>query len=63
MSSSVSEISLHRVVAVPQPALILPPVRQCAGPLHISIIASSILAREISIVMVLPKQLAQEPDV
>jgi hypothetical protein len=31
--------------------------------LHISIIASAILEREIAIVMVLPKQLAQESDV
>jgi hypothetical protein len=31
--------------------------------LHISIIASAILGREIAIVMVLPKQLAQESDV
>jgi hypothetical protein len=31
--------------------------------LHISIIASAILEREISIVMVLPKQLAQQSDV
>jgi hypothetical protein len=30
--------------------------------LHISIIASAILEREIAIVMVLPKQLAQESD-
>jgi hypothetical protein len=31
--------------------------------LHISIIASAILTREITIVMVLPKQLAQDTDV
>jgi hypothetical protein len=31
--------------------------------LHISIVASSILGREISIVMVLPRQLVQETDV
>jgi hypothetical protein len=31
--------------------------------LHISIVASAILGREVSIVMVLPKQLARESDV